>query len=173
MTGAELRAARLERGWAQRELARRAGLAHRTIQYWEAKREIDPFAHAMKAIAKAMGWPTGKLRDQYARARGGVLQRTEAERLLAYFAPHLSASFRKRLANHRMTCGARTRKGEPCRAKSEPGKRRCRFHGGMSTGPRSQEGRERIAEAQRKRWATYRRQRLTRAVTATRRQGGG
>ncbi|WP_428849225.1 HGGxSTG domain-containing protein [Thetidibacter halocola] len=53
-------------------------------------------------------------------------------------------------------CGARTRKGTPCRAKSEPGKRRCRFHGGCSTGPRTPEGRERIAEAQRRRWAAWR-----------------
>ena len=109
----------------------------------------------MKAIAKAMGWPTGELRDQYARVRGGVLQRTEAERLLAYCAPHLSATFRKRLANHRVICGAKTRKGTACHAKSEPGKRRCRFHGGMSTGPTSQEGRERIAGAQRKRWSRF------------------
>lgn len=32
------------------------------------------------------------------------------------------------------------------------GKRRCRFHGGLSTGPKTQEGRERIAAAQRRRW---------------------
>ncbi|MDF1856491.1 HGGxSTG domain-containing protein [Pseudooceanicola sp.] len=51
-------------------------------------------------------------------------------------------------------CGARTRKGTPCRARAMPGKTRCRFHGGLSTGPKTREGRERIAEAQRRRWAT-------------------
>ena len=35
----------------------------------------------------------------------------------------------------------------------EAGKRRCRFHGGMSTGPKTTEGRARIAEAQRRHWA--------------------
>ncbi|MBB1061859.1 HGGxSTG domain-containing protein [Marilutibacter spongiae] len=40
----------------------------------------------------------------------------------------------------RRFCGARTRKGHPCRAKAEPGKRRCKWHGGRSTGPRTPEG---------------------------------
>lgn len=58
-----------------------------------------------------------------------------------------------RLARARVLCGAKTRKGTPCRCKSEAGKRRCKFHGGLSTGPKTQEGRDRIAEAQRRRWA--------------------
>nr|WP_281282923.1 HGGxSTG domain-containing protein [Rubellimicrobium rubrum] len=56
----------------------------------------------------------------------------------------------------RARCGALTRKGLPCQAHSEPGRRRCRFHGGKSTGPRTAEGVARIAEAQRKRWAVWR-----------------
>lgn len=44
----------------------------------------------------------------------------------------------------RTACGAtRHRDGQPCEARPEPGKRRCRFHGGRSTGPRSAEGRGR------------------------------
>jgi len=35
-------------------------------------------------------------------------------------------------------CGARTRQGRPCRmAVVELGKRRCKFHGGLSTGPKT------------------------------------
>ena len=46
----------------------------------------------------------------------------------------------------RVPCGARRhRDGEPCRALSEPGKKRCRFHGGRSTGPRTPEGKARCA----------------------------
>jgi hypothetical protein len=37
-----------------------------------------------------------------------------------------------------------------------PGKRRCKFHGGLSTGPRTLAGRARIAAAQKLRWAIYR-----------------
>lgn len=49
-------------------------------------------------------------------------------------------------------------KGQPCRLKSEPGRNRCKFHGGKSTGPRTDEGKARIVAAQRQRWATYRQQ---------------
>lgn len=46
----------------------------------------------------------------------------------------------------RVVCGAtRHRDGQPCEALSVPGKRRCRFHGGMSTGPRTAEGRAKVA----------------------------
>jgi len=43
-------------------------------------------------------------------------------------------------------CGARTRKGAPCRA---PAMRngRCRMHGGCSTGPKTAAGLERLREA--------------------------
>lgn len=54
------------------------------------------------------------------------------------------ASSRARHAGRRVVCGARRhRDGQPCRALSEPGKRRCRFHGGRSTGPRTGEGKAR------------------------------
>jgi hypothetical protein len=56
----------------------------------------------------------------------------------------------------RPTCGAKTRMGGTCCHKVIPGKTRCRFHGGKSTGPRTPEGRARIAEAQRNRWAVKR-----------------
>lgn len=47
-------------------------------------------------------------------------------------------------ATLRVQCGAkRHRDGQPCQAKSEPGKRRCRFHGGRSTGPKTPEGKAR------------------------------
>jgi len=56
----------------------------------------------------------------------------------------------------RPPCGARTRKGTPCAARCVPGRERCRMHGGLSTGPKTQAGRERISEANRRRWAAYR-----------------
>jgi hypothetical protein len=59
---------------------------------------------------------------------------------------------RKRLP----ACGAKNRRGEPCRLTIVPGKRRCRFHGGLSTGPKTVEGKARVAAAQRRRWARQR-----------------
>jgi hypothetical protein len=56
-------------------------------------------------------------------------------------------------------CGAKTRAGCRCLMRVEPGKARCRFHGGLSTGPKTEAGRGRIADAQRQRWRAYREQR--------------
>ena len=56
----------------------------------------------------------------------------------------------------RPRCEARTRQGFQCQMAIVAGKTRCRLHGGLSTGPKTGEGRERIAEAQRKRWAEAR-----------------
>ena len=44
----------------------------------------------------------------------------------------------------RVICGARRRRdGQPCQGLSVPGKRRCKWHGGASTGPRTDAGRAR------------------------------
>lgn len=51
----------------------------------------------------------------------------------------------------RPTCGALTRAGTPCQARALPGKARCRHHGGLSTGPRTAEGRAAIAASNRRR----------------------
>jgi hypothetical protein len=56
----------------------------------------------------------------------------------------------------RPRCGAKTRAGGTCQVRVELGKARCRFHGGLSTGPKTKAGRARIAQAQRRRWRAYR-----------------
>lgn len=43
-------------------------------------------------------------------------------------------------------CGAKTRRGTPCRCRAMPNGR-CRLHGGLSTGPRTTAGIERIRKA--------------------------
>lgn len=52
------------------------------------------------------------------------------------------------LNKHKSLCGAQTRSGNPCEKFPIAGKRRCRLHGGMSTGPRTAEGKARIGAAQ-------------------------
>ena len=42
-----------------------------------------------------------------------------------------------------VTCGAKTRKGTPCRSLQTFKGGKCKFHGGLSTGPTTPEGRER------------------------------
>lgn len=46
-------------------------------------------------------------------------------------------------------CGALTRQKTPCRAPAVRGRRRCRMHGGKSTGPRTIEG---LARSRRAAW---------------------
>lgn len=156
MTGAELKAHRLRLGLSRRALAERVGLNAYTVRYWERKPRVDLLGHApgLLLIALWLGGVAAKARAERARrigafpntllrARGGVSLETDGYR------------------RWRVTCGTKTRKGIPCRAKSELGKQRCRFHGGKSTGPKTPEGRARIAETQRRRWARWRRTRLT------------
>lgn len=52
----------------------------------------------------------------------------------------------------RPTCGAKTRTGAPCKRQPVPGKKRCRNHGGMSTGPRTIKGRARSLANLKLRW---------------------
>ena len=44
-------------------------------------------------------------------------------------------------------CGAKTRSGAPCAKFPMEGKRRCRLHDGLSTGPKTAEGRAAISAA--------------------------
>ena len=66
----------------------------------------------------------------------------------------------------RPVCGARTRSGKPCQGKpvwdevnDRPRNGRCRLHGGLSTGPKSADGRRKVGDAARER---HRKSRLPR-----------
>ena len=63
------------------------------------------------------------------------------------------------LTTHRRRprCGAKTRKGTPCQApavwnleRDKPRNGRCRMHGGLSSGPRTEEGKRRSLDALRR-----------------------
>lgn len=79
----------------------------------------------------------------------GINYRLKSMPMTSGASPELIDSTRARMSSataknsglQRVQCGARRhRDGQPCEAMSEPGKRRCRFHGGRSTGPRTPEG---------------------------------
>ena len=62
----------------------------------------------------------------------------------------------------RPRCGSRTRKDTPCqapavwdKANDKPRNGRCRLHGGLSTGPKTEEGRRRSLEALRRGHAAW------------------
>lgn len=51
-----------------------------------------------------------------------------------------------------LQCGARTRLGQPCKRRDLGSSGRCKFHGGFSTGPKTDEGRRRSLANLAKRW---------------------
>lgn len=183
-TGAELKAARKFGGLSQTELGAKAGISRHAISYWESRSSVDPRGWAVQRMAQAepriqalfQAWVTNTrgrgmgvnlpfvlpvYSGSNARARDGSYRPSALDALLAEANTHVLSVMKEkeaqRRARLRVICGARTtRKGTPCRNKSEPGRKRCKFHGGRSTGPKSAEGRERIAEAQRTRWAKWR-----------------
>lgn len=156
--GKELAARRKAAGLTQMELAERAEVGRSAVQYWEAKQTIDPRAWAVVRMASALRWSMlAWMPNHYAHA-GGWGHRSDtqadADSKAAVLFEAWKAREAQRAATRRVVCGAKNRKGTPCRCMSEPGKRRCKFHGGKSTGPKTPEGIERIREAQRRRWAS-------------------
>lgn len=53
-------------------------------------------------------------------------------------------------------CGAKTRQGSPCKAKAVAGSERCRLHGGLSTGAKTEAGRAAIVASNQRRGAAIR-----------------
>lgn len=167
-TGKELSQARKAAGLSQTELAACIGFGRHAVSYWETKSSISRgqlLCGVPAAICSALGLSFAGLSDQYAPARGWAITDYEQKRIEAD-AARRSAKLIERAERHRCQCAARTRKGTPCRNKSEPGRRRCKFHGGMSTGPKTPEGKARIAEAQRARWRRYRLEKQSKEIKA-------
>lgn len=183
-SGMELKAARKSAGLSQAALGTKAGISRHAVSYWECRQAIDPKGWAVRRMSEAepqieallQGWCTNtrgrgmgvilkSILPGYsasnARARDGSYRPSELDALLEAAITHELSRMQEReaqrLARRRVICAAQTtRKGTPCRNKSEPGRKRCKFHGGMSTGPKTAEGRKRIADAQRRRWAKRR-----------------
>jgi hypothetical protein len=128
-TSQDLKAWRRSAGWSQMDLARMAGVHVQTVKYHEG---MDGFV---------AGWAVDRFRAAF-----------ELQKVLPPKTP-CSVLFQHAVKGDGETCGAKTRKGTPCRQKPISGRARCKFHGGMSTGPKTKEGRASIAAAQHARWA--------------------
>lgn len=80
-------------------------------------------------------------------------------------------TFGKSTGRHgKATCGARTRKGTPCRCRAL-GNGRCKLHGGLSTGPKTAEGWARVRAAHAAYWAARRAEQAATPCTETRTEG--
>lgn len=121
-----------------------AGLSPYTIRYHERRARIDLRGHAIRRLFSALGLtvtpaPTLGYFWTPLRAHHGVWH--ETPRTATQSGPRRAWA----------TCGAKTRAGLPCRSRQLYGNGRCLNHGGASTGPRTDEGKARIAAANRKR----------------------
>lgn len=161
LSGQGLRRIRKAAGMSQIDLAAEVGISRHAVQYWEKKPVLSRYGSParMVEVLKVRVLPQKSLS---LRARGGMgsysfpdRQQERIDRASAAQIARETERERKRLAKRRVICGAKTRKGQPCRNKSEPGRLRCKFHGGLSTGPKTIEGRKRIADAQRLRWMRF------------------
>ena len=171
--GCQISAARSLLDWSRAQLAAAAGLNVNSITYWEAmtvisaKREPHACARIRQALHQAgvefVGHAKPGVRlienanyvrrpPSRARPRHGVQPFLQRWRMLAR-TKTVPALVKTRKPSS--PCGARTRTGAPCR-RTGLGNGRCANHGGLSSGPRTPEGRARIAEVQRKRWAAWR-----------------
>lgn len=159
MTGKELAALRRRANISQSMLASQVGVSRQTISYWENRPVLDGRAVSIARIAEVFDI-TDRPRLLNSRPGMGFVHL----RLTGLISQaHLRTLFTAKVTRKaiqtqmlRRSCCAMTRRGVACRLKSEPGKARCRLHGGLSTGPKTVEGRARIAAAQRKRWAQRR-----------------
>lgn len=98
--------------------------------------DFDP-RHAKPAHPPEPGTP--EFLTAFARANESGLSHATGARAHA----NKSGSLPAGVNQARVICGAKRRRdGEPCKAPSVPGKRRCKWHGGASTGPRTEQGRE-------------------------------
>lgn len=144
LSGADLRALRHAEQFTQEELAAVAGVSRQAIGYWERRDIVEREGYALELILLALGF------DSLAHACWWLDERHEA---LAKSAGG---------DDQRRSCGAKTGQGQPCSRLPEPGRKRCRYHGGCSTGPRTSKGRSRISEAQYHRWEAWRRDQANR-----------
>jgi hypothetical protein len=141
-----------ERGWAGAvEIARKAKKQRRKVRNKELWAEK---AHWVEDI-RGNTWQAAKLAD----GAGDPEQSGRANVRACARASRTITAATLQAAHDRRLCGARTRKGTPCARRVVPGMNRCPNHGGKSTGPKTAEGKARIAAAQRARWQRYREER--------------
>jgi transcriptional regulator with XRE-family HTH domain len=179
LTGEDIRDARKAAGLSQAELGKLAGIGRHAVSYWECKVSFRGRGYALRQMAKALGRQLphfvtpascargdgvlAELPDNRTITRGrgdGVISNSalslHTEKLIATDRERRHEQAAKRASSLRVQCCAKTRKGIACRNMSEAGRKRCKFHGGMSTGARTPEGIERIREAQHRRWERHR-----------------
>jgi DNA-binding XRE family transcriptional regulator len=157
LTGPKLKAIRRARGINQTRMGQLIGCTRHEISYWETKpNQINTCRGIPARMLEYLEVRVLPGDNPTPRARGDGLLLDAQQARCDRNSARINARIVEKAARYRQPCGAQTRKGHPCRNMSEAGRRRCKFHGGLSTGPKTPEGKARIAEAQRARWQAFR-----------------
>lgn len=116
---------------------------NRYKQYVKENQETAEYIESLPATP-LMGWSI--LAERLARAQ-------REGRSIDYY--NANGRFKLKIGKQpkrlQMRCGAKTRVGTTCEMRVVAGKRRCRLHGGLSTGPKTLEGRARIVQSNQRR----------------------
>lgn len=104
--------------------------------------QFPPEIDKVRAL-ELIGRQCGLFGEASRQGRGGL------KRAMRYFLADISAALERRRDRTAgaQQCGAKTRRGTACRCHVEPGRPRCRLHGGRSTGPKTAEGKRRSLAA--------------------------
>lgn len=133
-TGSDLRSARVDNyGASLREVSRAAGVAPSTVLRWERYGKLPRCqTWALRRIMMALR-----------------VRRSEDKELRSFRGPY-GVKAPTRTAHE--FCSAKTRSGGACKRRPLKDRSRCRLHGGLSTGPKTEARRARCAQAARERW---------------------
>ncbi len=131
------------RGSALAKKASRVLLAAYMSAYDTSIRDVaDAFGLPYDAVRCVINAQIGSDHHRLLAERLELFEEIETERQRIY-----DEEARPRRPDGKPICGARTRSGQPCRAPGIGNGGRCRMHGGLSTGPRTDEGRRRTGDA--------------------------
>lgn len=166
--GAQIRAGRALLDWSRKELAARARLHSNSVAYWEGTERISGRQSACERIEAALRaervvfftqpYPGAYLcveqpisrHNSSSPAHGVLPSRQKGAGKTKWRTPG-----GMKIDMSLSSCGAKTRKGTPC-ANKPMANLRCRLHGGLSRGPTTAAGRQRISSAQKRRWERWR-----------------
>jgi transcriptional regulator with XRE-family HTH domain len=175
-SGEQITEARTSLGWSKADLARAAGLDRKAVAWWERKATIagitqspgvEKIASALQRAGIRLPEPPEPEPEREPQSsvdiltRPGTLWPRRQPKLVRRLNVALEVEPSQRTQSshwrvvHGVECGARTRKGLPCKRPAYPNGR-CRNHGGLSTGARTAEGKARCIEATRRRWGAAR-----------------
>lgn len=184
VSGDQLRAARAKLGWSQTDLGRAAAIHRNAVGYWERHKSIgcqnsngavarmrEAFEGAgirfselprprRPLVGAAQSCTTHPMSRHYealkaSQATSRVISESMPSRSKSQKPSSQTEARVPKLVRPKRECGARTRLGQPCK-RSAYTNGRCRNHGGLSTGPKTWEGRRRCAEAVKNAWTVRR-----------------